>query len=346
MPHLSRLPEIFKAIARRSADLSSGNKGYQKVEDTFAEAFPGLYLRLLITAERGTTPKDKARPEIEYDELRLAAYRSTATPSVVVGRVEAGIEKWLPRKQTPDGREGVIVQFWGRFDEREDTTKQVEKFYKEMSIRIRQDVLSVPTTRVFGLANTGEDRQERDMVIDAEERIGKCGGGHEWFSKRNSNEIINIPLMMGYDFRIDRSLGCGIGVSGANIWLFCDSVEAGRKAGRKAVEAIGTVDGVITPFYVCPSGSAAEDYPPVGPPTNYLYCPTLRDKLMGRSKVPPTVNSIPEIVVDGVSLAAVKKAMKIGIESVLGMNGVIRISAGNYEGKLGKFKIYLRELLK
>nr|MDO8100467.1 formylmethanofuran--tetrahydromethanopterin formyltransferase [Candidatus Njordarchaeota archaeon] len=326
--------------------MSKGRKCYEKVEDTFAEAFPGLYLRLLITAERGTTPKDKSAPEIEYDELRLAAYRSTATPSVVVGRVEAGIEKWLARKQTPDNREGVVVQFWGRFDEREDIAKQVEKFYREMSIRIRQDVLSVPTTRVFGLANAGGGFQERGMVIDAEERIGKCGGGHESFSKKDSNEVINVPLMMGYDFQIDRSLTCGVGISGANIWLLCDSIEGGRKAGRKAIEAIKQVEGVITPFYTCPSGSAAEDYPPIGPPTNYLYCPTLREKLKGRSKVPYGVNSIPEIVIDGVSLTAVKKAMKAGIESVVGMDQVIQVSAGNYEGKLGKYKIYLRDLLK
>jgi formylmethanofuran--tetrahydromethanopterin N-formyltransferase len=326
--------------------MSNTKKGYGKVEDTFAEVFPGLFLRLLITAERGTTPADKSAPEIEYDELRLAAYRSTATPSVAVGRVEAGIEKWLTRKQTPDKREGVIVQFWGRLDEKEDASKQVERFYKETSIRIRQDVLSVPTTRIFGLASPSERSQEKNIVIDAEERIGRCGGGHEWFSKNNGNEVINVPLMMGYDFQIDRSLTCGVGASGANIWLLCDSIEGGRKTGRKVIEAIREIDGVVTPFYTCPSGSAAEDYPPIGPPTNYLYCPTLRDKLKGRSKVPQGVNSIPEIVIDGVSLTAVKKAMKAGIESAIEMDQVIQISAGNYEGKLGKHKIYLRELLK
>lgn len=326
--------------------MSKGKIDRGKVEDTFAEAFPGLYIRLLITAERGTTPEDKSAPEIEYDELRLAAYRSTATPSIVVGRVEAGIEKWLTKKQTPDKREGVIVQFWGRFDEKEDTTKQAEKFYKEMSIRIRQDVLSVPTTRVFDLSDTGEGTQKGGIVIDAEERIGKCGGGHEWFSKNDSKEIINIPLMMGYDFQIDRHLTCGIGVSGANIWLLCDSIEGGRKAGRKAISAINRVEGVITPFYTCPSGSAAEDYPPIGPPTNYLYCPTLRDKLKGLSRIPQGIKSIPEIVINGVTLAAVKKAMKASLESVVGMDEVIRVSAGNYEGKLGKYKIHLRELLK
>jgi formylmethanofuran--tetrahydromethanopterin N-formyltransferase len=320
-------------------------KHYGKVVDTFAEAFPGLYLRLLITGERGTRTQDRRTPEIEYDELRLAAYRCTATPSVVVGRTEGGIEKWLTKKQTPDGREGVVVQLWGMFNENEGVTKQVDKFYKEMSIKIRQDVLSVPTTRVFGQTNESQKQDERNIVVDSEDRIGKCGGGYEWFSSEIGKETINVPLMMGYDFKIDRYLKCGIGVSGGNLWLLCDSIDAGRKVGRKAIEAIKETDGVITPFYVCPSGSATEDYPPIGPPTNYSYCPTLREKLKEKSKVPPDVKSIPEIVIDGISLDAVKKATRAAIESVVDMEGVIQISAGNYEGKLGKYKIHLRELL-
>ena len=63
----------------------------EKVENTYAEAFDGLYCRLLITAERGLTKEDTNGPFIEFDPLRFAAYRATATPSTVVGRIEAGI---------------------------------------------------------------------------------------------------------------------------------------------------------------------------------------------------------------------------------------------------------------
>ena len=58
------------------------------------------------------------------------------------------------------------------------------------------------------------------------------------------------------------------------------------------------------------------------------------------------MNSIPEIVINGVSLDAVKKAMKEAIIAAKDMPGVIKISSGNYGGKLGKHRIYLRELLK
>jgi formylmethanofuran--tetrahydromethanopterin N-formyltransferase len=43
-------------------------------------------------------------------------------------------------------------------------------------------------------------------------------------------------------------------------------------------------------------------------------------------------------------MQAVKAAMKAGIEAAAKVDGVVRVSAGNYGGKLGKFKIHLREL--
>ena len=62
------------------------------------------------------------------------------------------------------------------------------------------------------------------------------------------------------------------------------------------------------------------------------------------SKVPEGVYYIPEIVINGTSLEAVKEAMKVGIQSAGNVDGVVRVSAGNYGGKLGRHRIYLREL--
>lgn len=311
------------------------------IENTYAEAFDGLFSRLLITAERGLTEKDTNGPYIEHDPLRFAAYRATATPSTVVGRIEAGIEKWLLKDKTPDGREGVIIQYWGMYDKSKPLKEQAERFNKEISIRIRQDILSASggTTRIFDWMKP----KKSIYKINSEERVGKCGGGYETFSEEYEREVINVPLMMGHDFKIDREIGCGIGISGANFWILCDTVETGRRAGRAAVEAIKTVDGAITSFFVCPSGSMIEDYPPIGPPTNYPYCPTLRNKISD-SKVPKDVKSIPEIVIDGIDLSVVENAMREGISKAVNVEGVKIISAGNYKGKLGQHKIYLRKL--
>ena len=76
----------------------------EKIEDTYAEAFDGIYCRVIVTAD-------------EEEILRKAAEDATATPSIVIGRTEGGIEKWLSEKETPDGRKGVILQFWGGIDE-------------------------------------------------------------------------------------------------------------------------------------------------------------------------------------------------------------------------------------
>ena len=101
----------------------------------------------------------------------------------------------------------------------------------------------------------------------------------------------------------------------------------------------------MTPFDVCSAGSKPEThFPLIGPTTNHLYCPSLKQKLGDASKVPDGVNYIPEIVINGISMDAVKKAMKAGIEAARTSTASCMISAGNYGGKLGKYKINLREL--
>jgi len=294
------------------------------IEDTYAEAFDGLYCRISITA------RDEKR-------LKRAAYGCTALPMVVIGRTEGGVEKWLNSKQTLDRRLGAIVQFWGAIDESKPFEVSLKKFVKEVSYRIRQEILVEPTTCVFNALDS-------EKKFDVMESVGHCGDGYEWETENYGRQVINIPIMMP-DFRIERHLGYGIGVSGGNLWLMCKDEDSALRAGDKALEAIHGVEGVITPFDICAAGSKPETrYPEIGPTTNHPYCPSLRGKIPD-SKVPDNVNSIPEIVINGLSLDAVKEAMKAAIYAVKDTKGVAKISAGNYDGKLGKHKIYLRELL-
>ncbi|MEM2918578.1 MAG: formylmethanofuran--tetrahydromethanopterin formyltransferase [Candidatus Altiarchaeota archaeon] len=311
------------------------------VEDTYAEAFDALYCRILVTADRSLDLEDRKSPFLEYDPLRFLAYRATSTPGIVVGRIEAGIEKFLRKEETPDGREGVILQFYGVYRKDKPLEEQVEKFFSEVAIRIRQDILSASfgTTRVFNSL-----KKEREVFsIDTKERVGDCGGGYEKIVKEYGKEHYSIPLMIGYDFKIERNIGIGLGISGANLWLFCDSLKTAKIAGKKAIDAIKKVPNVITPFYVCPSGSMVANYGKIGPPTNYKFCPTLKGKIQD-SDVPENVFSIPEIVINGETLEDVKRAMISAIKAVSSLNGVKKISAGNYNGKLGQHKIYLKDL--
>jgi len=295
-----------------------------EVEDTYAEAFDGLFCRIIITA------KDETR-------LKWAAYGSTALPMVVIGQTEGGVEKWLKPTETPDKRVGAVAQFWGAIDESKPFEASLKKFIREVSYRIRQEILVEPTTCVFNALDSG-------TKFDAMDSVGHCGDGYEWEEEYHGRKVINIPIMMP-GFRIERYLGYGVGVSGGNIWLMCTSEDSALEAGDKALAAIHKVEGVITPFDICSAGSKPETkYPEIGPTTNHPYVPSLRGKI-SNSKVPEGVNSIPEIVINGISMDAVKEAMKAAIKAVKDYEGVVKISAGNYGGKLGKHKIYLKKLL-
>ena len=296
-----------------------------EIEDTYAEAFDGLYFRILVTAD-------------DEETLRRAAEDATATPSIVIGRIEGGIERYVDESETPDGRLGAILQFWAALDKNKPLNEVIDKLYREFSYRIRQDILVKPFTAVFDICTDPIGK------IDAMERIGHCGDGYEWTERLYGREMIIIPIMVP-DFKIERYLGYGRGVTGGNFWYMCETKKAVLEAGREALKAIGKIEGVITPFDICSAGSKAETkFPHIGPTTNHPYCPSLKDRLGEESKVPEGVNYIPEIVINGVTLKAVKEAMKAGIEAVSKVDGVVKVSAGNYGGKLGDYKIFLREL--
>jgi len=296
-----------------------------EVEDTYAEAFEGLYCRVIVTADDTAT-------------VQRAAEDATATPSIVIGRTEAGIERCLTRKETPDGRRGAVLQFWGGLNPQKPFPEILKKFETELSYRIRQDILVKPFTAVYDATPNAEGK------LDMMERVGHCGDGYEWTEKRHGRQIIVVPIMVP-DFIIERYIGYARGVSGANFWIMCKTKQAMKKAGHKALEAIHKVEGVITPFDVCSAGSKTETkYPIIGPTTNHVYCPSLKRKLGKTSKTPEGVNYIPEIIINGTIMQAVKEAMKAGIEAARNVEGVVRISAGNYGGKLGECKIHLHEL--
>ncbi|MGA2682255.1 MAG: formylmethanofuran--tetrahydromethanopterin N-formyltransferase [Candidatus Bathyarchaeia archaeon] len=296
-----------------------------EIEDTYAEAFTGLFCRVIVTAD-------------DHEILHKAAEDSTATPSVVIGRTEGGVESYLTQKETPDQRLGAMLQFWGEINPKKAFEQSLKKFETELSYRIRQDILVKPFTAVYDALPNAEGK------LDMMETVGHCGDGYEWIEKRCGREVIIVPLMVP-DFSIERYLGYCRGVMGGNFWVLCKTKKALKSAGKKALAAIHNVPGVVTPFDVCSAGSKPEThFPKIGPTTNHLYCPSLKQKLGKESRVPEGVSYIAEIVFDGVSLEAVREATKLGIEAVLGIDGVVKVSAGNYGGKLGDYKINLREL--
>ncbi len=310
--------------------------------DAYAEAFEGKYLRFFITA---------------YNEsmLKYAAIQTTALPCVVLGRPEGGIERYVGPAETPDGRIGAIVHLW--MDK--DTTQ--EDFEYEMSAKGRQGTLVVPTASIYDVGNP-------DNIIgtfDTMESIGFCGDGYQEVIKKcmngkERNNVIKIPIMIG-DFYIDRYLPIRKGVSGGNLWFYIDESrpveEVLSNLWEKALSAVDNAPGVIAPFGICSAGSKVgsemadklegtpegDAYKNIGPTTNHEQCPTLRGKIVG-SKVPEGIVSIPEIVIDGTGLHTVENAMKDVIQAVKDIRGIAGISAGDYGGELGPYKIHLNKL--
>ena len=298
-----------------------------EIEDTYAEAFDGILARVIVTADH-------------HEVLRKAAEDATAMPAIVLGRIEGGIEKLLNKKETPDGRRGAILQFWGGIDEKKPLEVSVKKFEAELSFRIRQDILVKPFTTLFDALPNPHGK------VEIMERVGHCGDGYEWIEQRYGRDMIAVPLMVS-NFLIEERLGYAHGVMGANFWLMCTNKQAVMDAGKKALEAIHEVPEVVTPFDICSAGSKPETrFPLIGPTTNHTYCQTLKKRLGKQSKVPKGVKYIPEIIINGTSMAAVKNAMKAGIQTAANVEGVVAVSAGNYGGKLGKHKIFLRELFR
>ncbi len=294
------------------------------IEDTYCEAFEGLCVQLMVTAQ-------------DVDFLHRAVNSFTALPSTVFGDAEGGIVRWLSNNETIDKRLGAIIQLWVTGTGKKATAK----FYEQLGRRIRQGILVVPTTAVFNYYP-----REINTRFNMMGNVGHCGDGYEWIVEKNDRKLINVPIMMGYDFLIEEELSYAPGVMGGNLWLFCDSVNSGIKVGREVVKIISEIDNVCTTFDVCSAGSKTEtNFPEIGPPTNHPYCPTLKSKLASEEfKVPDGIKSIPEIIFNGIDIDSVKEAMSKSIRGIVDMDGLLIVSSGNYGGKLGKYKIYLKEL--
>jgi formylmethanofuran--tetrahydromethanopterin N-formyltransferase len=239
---------------------------------------------------------------------------------------EAGIEGPTP-KSTPDGREGVVIQIW--------TSRMRMK--KELLGRLGQCVLTSPTAAAWNYC-------ESEEKIDVGRAMGYFGDGYQEEQVLDDRNVVSIPIMMG-EFLIERDFGVAQGVAGGNFFILAKNLGAALNAAENAIKAIKMIDGVIAPFPggICASGSKiGSRYKFLSASTNDEYCPTISDRV-SNTKV-KGIGGVAEIVLDGINVKKVRDAMRVGIKQAMATEGVIRITAGNYGGKLGDIEIHLREL--
>ncbi len=291
------------------------------VDDTFAEAFGMAGTGVIITADT-------------MKWARQAATTMSGFGTSVIGcGAEVGIDCELKPEDTPDGRPGVRVLLFGFSP---DSAAQ------QLKNRVGQCVLTSPGSACYA-------------GVEAEKRIGLGAGprffgdGFQTAKRLDKKRFWRVPVMDG-EFVIEETTGIVTDAVGGGNLLILGNDRAGLlEATEAAVDAIGAVPDVITPFPggIVRSGSkVGSKYKGAIASTNDAFCPTLRGRV--KSEVGADTIAVLEIVIDGLSSQSVADAMRAGLKTILSVGpakGVTRVTAGNYGGKLGQHHYKLRELL-
>jgi formylmethanofuran--tetrahydromethanopterin N-formyltransferase len=289
------------------------------IEDTFAEAFSMTASRLLVTAETAAWAETAGRMATGY------------AASVIGCDAEAGIERILSRDESPDGRPGVSLLLFA-FNR--------DALQKAVVNRVGQCILTCPTTACYnGLPVV----KEKALRVGGNLRF--FGDGWQFSKKLEGRRFWRLPVMDG-EFVCEDFFGTVKGVAGGNFLIVGETQMAALAAAEAAVAAIRNVPGVIMPFPggIVRSGSkVGSRYKKLRASTNDAYCPTLRGLV--KTALPEGANAVYEIVLDGVDLPSVEAATRVGVRAAC-QPGVMRITAGNYGGKLGPFHLHLHALLK
>ena len=291
-----------------------------EIVDTFAEAFPIKAARLVMTAINERWAKTAA-----------TVFCGNAT-SVIACDVEAAIERDVSAKETPDGRPGVAVLVFGFTTETLATAIQA---------RVGQCVLTCPTTACYnGISDCPKEKR-----IRIGGGIRYFGDGFQKSKKLGDQRFWRIPVMDG-EFLCEDQFGTVTGVAGGNLLICGTNSASALVAAEVAVEAIRSCPDVALPFPggIVRSGSkVGSRYPKLKASTNDAYCPTLRSLV--KSELPVGCQAVYELVIEGLNFKAIQSAMRHGLHAAAASPGVLRITAGNYGGKLGKHHYHLRDLL-
>lgn len=288
-----------------------------EIEDTFAEAFTMYGTRVIVTADNE-----------KWAEIAAKEATGFATSIIECG-IEAGIEKKLKPSETFDRRPGVSLLFF---------TMKEKSLLKEMRKRIGQTIMTAATAACFnGL--------DSDNMIKVGGNIRYFGDGFQISKLYGERRFWRIPIMGG-EFLIEESFGVQKGIGGGNIIIAALDSKAALNAAEKAIKAMKKIEGVIMPFPggIVSSGSKIQSkYSFLNAATNTRYCPTI--KAQTESDITDEVGAVLEIVIDGLSVEATAEAMRVGIKAAA-VDGVVKITAGNYGGDLGSENFYLREILR
>lgn len=291
-----------------------------RVDDTFAEAFGMRATAIVITA-------DSAR------WARQAADTMTGFGTSVIGcGCETAIDRELAPGETPDGRPGVRVLLFA---------VSTAELQKQLQTRVGQCVLTSPGSACYaGLA--GEEK------LNLGNALRYFGDGWQIAKRLGEKRYWRVPVMDG-EFVCEATTGLTkVAVGGGNVILMGEDSRRTLVAAEAAVKAIRAVPDAIVPFPggIARSGSKVGSKYKAPASTNDAYCPTLKGAVA--TALDPDIAAVLEIVIDGLTPAAIAAAMRAAIAAVVKLGpkrGIVRIGAGNYGGKLGPHHFHLKDLL-
>ncbi|AWB09008.1 formylmethanofuran--tetrahydromethanopterin N-formyltransferase (plasmid) [Azospirillum humicireducens] len=293
-----------------------------RIEDTFAEAFPMTYTRLVITAD---TPA--------WVDAATSSLTGFAT-SVIGCGCEAAVERLLTPEETPDSRPGAAVMIFGM---------STGDLAKHVVNRVGQCVMTSPGSACYA------------GLLDGAKRIPLGGGlryfgdGHQIAKTFGDRRFWRLPVMDG-EFVCEDSVAVGKGIGGGNFLILAASHRQCLAAAEAAVAAIRPLPGIILPFPggVVRSGSkVGSKYKALIASTNTRFCPTLR-AVEPETLLSPDVEAVLELVLDGTDEATIRTGMRAGIAAAVAGGtgaGVLAITAGNYGGKLGPHHFHLHKVM-
>lgn len=294
------------------------------IDDTFAEAFGMRATRILVTAQN-----------LKWAYNAANAMTGFAT-SVIACGVEAGIERELIPEETPDGRPGVSVLMFAMGS---------AVLMKQVETRMGQCVLTCPTAAAFSGI---EGDAETVTRIGLGKNLRFFGDGFQISKRFGGKRYWRVPVMDG-EFFTEETTGMVRAIGGGNFLVLAESQPQALAACEAAITAMRKIPNVIMPFPggVVRSGSkVGSKYKSLIASTNDAFCPTLKG--ITKTELSPEIESVMEIVIDGLTEAGIAKAMHAGIVAACELgaeNGIQRISAGNYGGKLGQFHFHLRKIM-
>src|SRR5262249_6444460 len=181
---------------------------------------------------------------------------------------------------------------------------------EELQNRVGQCVLTTPSAACYG----GLDGEE---VLKLGNALRFFGDGWQISKRFGGKRYWRVPVMDG-EFVCEAVTGLTkTAVGGGNLLIMGRNGEFTRAAAEAAVKAISAVADVIVPFPggIVRSGSKVGSKYKASASTNEAYCPTLKGAV--KSALDADIESVLEIVIDGLTAPAVATAMRAGLAAIV-----------------------------